>query len=35
MTNHDYSRRTKSQIIWYGGGILAILVILVVALPRL
>lgn len=35
MTTTDYSRRTKSQLIWYGGGILAIVVILFIALPRL
>lgn len=35
MSTIDYSRRTKSQILWYGGGILAIVLILFVALPRL
>lgn len=35
MTSHDHSRRTKSQIMWYGAGILVILLLLTVALPRL
>lgn len=35
MSNVDYSRRRKNQILWYGNGILTILVILLIALPRL
>jgi hypothetical protein len=35
MASADSSRRTRSQIVWYGSGIVAILVILLVALPRL
>jgi predicted nucleic acid-binding Zn ribbon protein len=35
MTTNDHSRRTKSQILWYGAGILVILLLLAIALPRL
>lgn len=35
MSKPDYSRRTKSQIMWYGAGILVIFLLLMVALPRL
>lgn len=35
MSPNDYSRRTKSQVLWYGAGILVILLLLAVALPRL
>lgn len=35
MTTSDHSRRIRSLITWYGGGIAAIAVILLIALPRL
>lgn len=35
MSNINHTRRTKSQIYWYGAGIVTIMVILLIALPRL